>query len=765
MRRLFATGVLTCSVLVSGSLPASANDRDAYEAGLGQPVRELAPPALLGHRWDGTGSGIAGRVVLSRGELVLDDRPFDDTGADTLPRNGPPVQSGVDAATLSGFCNATGSFSTGDLAYPAGDAYRKNSSDLVQVRLAVQAGRLHVLWQLQTLVTASSTSVALLVDTDRDATTGAAEGFTGFDQAVVVRGAVGSLGKRAVQAAVDLRANTVEAVLPLSALPPGPWRVNAVAAVLPSGELADAALVADEPVTGARACKLDQVQAGRLAQRRLDGVPVDPRRLAAGASDPSRLVRGSFTRHYVPELALGEGRVGQARYGQEGSADIYRGTVQPYAVYVPSTYDPAKKNPVILLLHCLNCWHSVYAMSDLPTELAESRGALIVTPFGYGEGGHYEREAQKDVFEVLSDVSRRYSVDQERLYLTGMSMGSLGTYRLGGLFPDLWARLLAVESYTTPFCITPTPRTPACSLPFNYLDLFPNYGNVPVGIVQGALDELTPVTGGREFADTLTRLDYPFRYWEWPTRTHDPKMHGLTTDVTDAFLGDGRRVRDPARVSYVQDRAMQTPGQVYERAYWLSGMRLADGLRFGRVDAVSGRGSASATTPVQGSGSDAAGPFTFRGLDRTPAAPSGRNELTVTVAGLDRLTVDLPAARLTRSEPLTVVAQTDRPVRVTLGRTTLSLPAGASRAVLAADASGRPTRVTVDRAEGALPATGPGWPPAVAALVVLAALLVSRAGRTRLRGRCPNARLASREPREPSAPAAVPRLLARVVAA
>jgi pimeloyl-ACP methyl ester carboxylesterase len=384
---------------------------------------------------------------------------------------------------------------------------------------------------------------------------------------------------------------------------------------------------------------------------------------------------------------------------------------------VPSSYDPRKKNPVIVLLHCLDCWYTVFDVADLPIELAEKRGALIVTPFAYGEGGHYELEAQKDVFEVLSDVSRRYSVDQERLYLTGMSMGALGTYRLGGLFPDLWARLLAVESYTTPFCVTPTPSMPACTLAFNYLDLFPNYRNVPVGITQGALDELTPVTGGREFADVLTSYGYPVRYWEWPNRTHDPKMHGLTTDVTSPFLGDARRERSPASITYVQDRAMRTTGQVYDRAYWLARMHLADGVRMGRVDAVSERGTAYATRPASGSGSDDAGPWTMRGLDAVTKTSTGRNALTLTLTGIDAVSVDVAQARLSRTEPLVVSAVTDRAAVLHLDGLTVQLPKGSSRNVVPAHGPGGATVVAAP-ASRTLPATG-GAAPWLAPLLVL----------------------------------------------
>jgi hypothetical protein len=701
---------------------------------LGTPPVQLHPKALLGHTWRGVGTGISGDAIVSNGELIIDDRPFDDTGADIQTVNGPPAQTAVDAATLSGLCTPASSFSTGDMTYPSGDDYRKNAADLVQVRLAVQDGQLHVLWQVETLVAKTTTVVALLLDTDRNPATGTAASFTGFDHVIEVEGGQGDLDDSPVRAAVDLAGNTLEAVVPLSRLPHGPWRVNAVAAYLPvdaNDTLTDAAYVPDEPVVGAKACKLDEVQSRRLAARDLQGVVLDPTRLARGGSDAPPLRRGAFTRNYVPTLKLGEGRIGQARYGQSSSSDVYRGTVQPYSLYVPTTYDPRRKNPVILLLHCLSCWHSVFDVADLPVELAEKRGALIVTPFAYGEGGHYEVEAQKDVFEVLSDVSRRYSVDQDRLYLTGMSMGALGTYRLGGLFPDMWARLLAVESYTTPFCVTATPRTPGCQLAFNYIDLFPNYRDVPVGITQGALDELTPVTGGREFADTLTSYGYPFRYWEWPNRTHDPKMHGLTTDVTNPFLGNARRVVSPAAITYVQDRAMQTPGQVYDRAYWLSRMHLASGVRFGRVDAVSGRGTAYTTKAVTGTGSDDAGTWSMRGLDAVAARSSGRDELSVTTTGLDAMTVDLATARLTRSAPLTVIGATDRPVTLDLAGFVVHLPKGSSRTVVPArgDARRVPGVVAVQAGQQ-LPRTG-GDPGSlgVVVLALLAALQRRRLAR------------------------------------
>ena len=722
--------------LVAGLLlaptPAAADVRDDYERSLGTAVRQLTPPGLLGHPWRGTGTTVAGDAVVSRGELVLEDRPFDDTGADTRPGNGPTVQTAVDGATLNGLCGPGSSFSTGDVSYPAGEAYGpRNAADLVQVRLAVRRDRVHVLWQLQTVVDPGTVAVGVLFDTDDDPATGRDIGYVGFERSLVVstdHAAGMGLGARW---AFDAEANTFEGSFPRTELPEGPWRVQALAGLRAGSELApvtDLAHVPDEPVLQAPACKLDARQSALIASGVLPGARVHPARLARGDSDRPALRRGLFTRYYVPDRPLGEGIVGQPRYGQTSSASVYRGTVQPYTAYVPSTYDPRRPAPVLLLLHCLTCWHTVYAQASFPglARLAESRGAIVVTPFGQGEGGHYEGEAEVDAFAVLSDVSRRYAVDQERLYLSGMSMGALGTYRLGLLHPDLWARLLTVASYTTPFCVTPVPQTLDCGAAFNYLSVFPNARNLPVGILTGTLDELTPVTGNRHYADVLTGLGYRFRYWEYPTRTHDPELHGLTTDVTEPFLADVRRERSPATVTYVVDREMHREGALPDQAYWVNGLRLSDGERFGRVDATSGQGNAFTVQPVSGEGTSEAGPWTMRGLAGRPTPSSGRNQLDVVLRGFAAAAVDLPAARLTRDRPLTVRAEVDRPVQLRVGQEVLSLPTGRTTFVLPPrEAAGQPaTRAAATSALQRLPATG--GLEAVSGLLLLAAGLLIR---------------------------------------
>lgn len=598
---------------------------------------------------------MAGASVYSGGEFIATDRPFDDTGADALP----DTEVGGAQPVYDGLCGNSGAFRHGD-----GSAWQTGTADLDEIRIAADDDAYYVLFQLQTLVEPGDVRVGLVVDGHRLEVT-AADAF---------------LDRTPVIASVDTSANTIEARVPRSLLPEGIWHVSAYAA-LPDGTVEDLVFV-QEQITADFNCWQDRRQSQLIAAGSFPVQEIDPGRLRDGFSSAPSLLRGAMVRLHVPSIDMGEGVTGQPKYGQDSSASIYRGALQPYAAYVPASYDPEADNPLIVLLHCLNCNHNTFHIASWPgiTELAESRGAIIVTPLAYGEGGHYEEEAEWDVFDVLSDVSARYRIDPERMYLTGMSMGSLGTFRLGLLYPDLWARAFGIGNYTNPFCVTPSQRT-GCPGAINYFDILENARNLPWGLVNGLLDELTPATGVREIADRFEELGYEYRYWEYLTRRHEPSLHGLTTDVTDPFLGDARRAGRPADVGYSIERSMQSDPWhlVHDRAYWLRDMRLADGAARGRVFGIDGQGELSMQGGRDGgTGSSVAGPYVWRGIGEGARYHQSLNEVSLVLEGMASLTIDTDAAWLLTGEPFRYSVDTDTAVTVTFsgwGRT-LTLPAG-----------------------------------------------------------------------------------------
>ena len=56
----------------------------------------------------------------------------------------------------------------------------------------------------------------------------------------------------------------------------------------------------------------------------------------------------------------------------------------------------------------------------------------------------YNGIAEEDVLRAMDDVKRAYNVDEDRVYLTGLSMGGGGTWHLGLRYPDRFAAIAPV---------------------------------------------------------------------------------------------------------------------------------------------------------------------------------------------------------------------------------------------------------------------------------------------------------------------------------
>ncbi|GAC1540016.1 MAG: hypothetical protein NVS3B12_26650 [Acidimicrobiales bacterium] len=594
----------------------------------------------------------------------------------------------------------------GDFVYPS-PVDLQNSADVVQVRLAADNTSYTVAFLLQTMTKATAQRVVVGrgIRTAHERRV-PGSGLGAFPHLLQIAPNGATLDGKVVEAHTDVVAHTLEARFPRSAVGDGIWHVAAAAGTWTGsrwGAVTDLVYVPDEPLTGTPNCWFDKAHSAHIASGHYPEVAVDTARLRNNASDPDRPARGAQVRTYRPPFSIGEGITGQQRYAQQAAANVYRGLLSPYTLYVPPSYRPDRPAPLLVLLHCLTCTHDVYFSSSWPgmKQLADARGALIVTPLAYGEGGHYEGEAEWDVFGVMADVAAHYRIDRTRLYLAGMSMGSLGTFRLGLLYPDLWARTFGIGNYTQPFCVTPLASPQSCQeAAFNYYDILANARNLPWGLLNGAEDELTPVSESLQVANRFDALGYGYRLWLYPNHDHDPSLLGTTADLTSAWLGDTRVISHPQRVTFSTEAAMDTTRApapdgpqdwtiLHDRAYWLSGIRRAAGVATATVDAASSQGSQLRVTPITGSGQDAAGPYAFRGNDaaftqtQTTHPAEGINTLKLQLSGVSSLRIDPQGAGLCPSQPIIVRVTTDTPVQVEIiGVRTLSLPAGSTSEVI-----------------------------------------------------------------------------------
>lgn len=124
----------------------------------------------------------------------------------------------------------------------------------------------------------------------------------------------------------------------------------------------------------------------------------------------------------------------------------------------------------------------------------------------------------KAVYELLQYVIKNYNVDQNRIYLTGLSMGGWGTWKLADEHPEIFAAI-------APVC-GPMNR-PALSRVCTQL------ADKPIWIFHGALDDIVPLENSTTMFQKLTTCNKTVQYTifendnhnSWDSTYSDPKFY------------------------------------------------------------------------------------------------------------------------------------------------------------------------------------------------------------------------------------------------
>jgi len=249
---------------------------------------------------------------------------------------------------------------------------------------------------------------------------------------------------------------------------------------------------------------------------------------------------------------------------------------QPYALYLPPRFDPQKAYPLVISLHGAGSNHRlnlrrVFGKSNAPgeTDVEASRyfppwpdvDFIVASPFCRGSMG-YQGVAEKDVYDVLADVKDRFPIDENRIYLTGLSMGGGGTLWVALTRPDIWAAI-------APVCPAP---------PEDAEILAPNALHLPVRLCQGGDDPVVKPENVRGWAKRLEAAGANVEYIEYPGVKHNSWENAYQDGKIFEWFARHRRNPYPDRVQFVSTRYR------YNSAYWV---RL-DGLTPGtaaRIDA------------------------------------------------------------------------------------------------------------------------------------------------------------------------------------
>jgi poly(3-hydroxybutyrate) depolymerase len=251
-------------------------------------------------------------------------------------------------------------------------------------------------------------------------------------------------------------------------------------------------------------------------------------------------------------------------------------TEQPYGLYLPPSYDPQKKYPLVIMLHGAGSNHRlalrrVFGKSNANGEndveatryFPEWKDVefIVASPYARGTAG-YQGIAEKDVYDVLADVKKRFNVDEDRTYLTGLSMGGGGTLWIGLTRPDVWAAL-------APVCPAPPAGTDQYAM---------NSFNLPVHFFHGDADKAVPVSVSRDWVKNLRDIGTKVEYIEYPGVEHNSWENAYKDESIFTWFSQFKRNKYPDHIKF------STAVNKYNKAYWLKVDHISSG-NTGKIEA------------------------------------------------------------------------------------------------------------------------------------------------------------------------------------
>lgn len=130
-------------------------------------------------------------------------------------------------------------------------------------------------------------------------------------------------------------------------------------------------------------------------------------------------------------LALIEAESFRAANRENGTM-VSSGEKREYLLYVPPSYDRAKKTPLVISLHGAALWGAAQKETSQWNRVADRDGFIVVYPSGFDGSGPRiwradgsERLARDVHFvsQLIDTLEKSYNIDDSRIYANGLSNG------------------------------------------------------------------------------------------------------------------------------------------------------------------------------------------------------------------------------------------------------------------------------------------------------------------------------------------------------
>jgi dienelactone hydrolase len=210
-----------------------------------------------------------------------------------------------------------------------------------------------------------------------------------------------------------------------------------------------------------------------------------------------------------------------------------------------------------------------WVLQESEAAMAGELGAMVLMPYGR-RNTDFQGVGERDVLDTIHETQALFSVDPQRLYLMGVSMGGRGCWHIAAHHPGMFAAIAPISGHTD------MPRwwgwdktkMPVWKLWLNArdnpIDLAENLRNLPIFLQHGGADTLIPTEQSRLMVARLKELGIPVEYTEYEGQSHYIYWDPETYRKSFQFLVKYRLNPSPTRVT------LKAYSLDYASAYWLS---------------------------------------------------------------------------------------------------------------------------------------------------------------------------------------------------
>lgn len=194
-----------------------------------------------------------------------------------------------------------------------------------------------------------------------------------------------------------------------------------------------------------------------------------------------------------------------------------------YLLYLPKDYDKQERWPLLLFLH------GAGERGD-NLELVKKHGppklidggkdypCIVVSPQCVKDRWWEPIE----LTALLDQIIKTYKVDEDRIYVTGLSMGGFGTWRMAAVTPHRFAAIAPIcgggEIYWTK-----------------------EFSHLPTWVFHGAKDTAVPPERSQEMVDALRKAGGQPKLTIYPEAGHDSWTETYDNPQFDAWLLEQKR--------------------------------------------------------------------------------------------------------------------------------------------------------------------------------------------------------------------------------